>query len=71
MFVGHVACSGEMRDGYTILNRNPEGKKPLGRPRRRCEENIVKGSTEIEFEDVHWIHVTVGRNRWRSLWSRQ
>jgi hypothetical protein len=39
-WAGHVARKREMRNAYRILVRKPEGKKPLGRPRRRCEDNI-------------------------------
>jgi hypothetical protein len=38
-WAGHVTCMGEKRNAYTILVRNPEGKRPLGRPRRRWEDN--------------------------------
>jgi hypothetical protein len=37
---GHVARLGEKRNAYRILVGKPEGKRPLGRPRRRCEDNI-------------------------------
>jgi hypothetical protein len=37
---GHVACMGEMRNACKMLVRKPEGKRPLGRPRRRWEDNI-------------------------------
>jgi hypothetical protein len=36
----HVACMGDRRDAYRVLLRNPEGKRQLGRPRRRWEDNI-------------------------------
>jgi len=39
-WVGHVARMGEMRNCYTILVGKPEGKRPLGKPRRRREDNI-------------------------------
>jgi hypothetical protein len=38
--VGHVACMGEGRGDYRVLVGKPEGKRPLGRPRRRWEYNI-------------------------------
>jgi hypothetical protein len=37
---GHVACMGEGGVVYKVLVGKPEGKRPLGRPRRRCEDNI-------------------------------
>jgi hypothetical protein len=42
-WVGHVACMGEGRGVYRVLVRSPEGKRPLGRPRRRWEDNITDG----------------------------
>jgi hypothetical protein len=39
-WAGHVARMGEKRNAYRILVGKPEGKRPLGRPRRRCEDNI-------------------------------
>jgi hypothetical protein len=44
---GHVARMGEKRTGYSILVRNPEGKRPLGRPRRRWVDNIKMDPREI------------------------
>jgi hypothetical protein len=45
---------GEMRNAYKNLVRKPEGKRPPGRPRCRCEDNI---RMEIEWEGVDWIHL--------------
>ena len=39
-WAGHVACMGERRGVYRVLVGKPEGKKPLGRPRRKWEDNI-------------------------------
>jgi hypothetical protein len=39
-WAGHVALMGEKRNAYRILVGKPEGKRPLGRPRRRCVDNI-------------------------------
>jgi hypothetical protein len=41
-WAGHVACMGEVRGAYNILVGRPEGRRPLGRPRRRWEDNIGK-----------------------------
>jgi hypothetical protein len=41
-WAGHVARTGEVRGAYNILVRRPEGRKPLGRPRRRWEDNIKR-----------------------------
>jgi len=46
-WAGHVACMGERRDIYRILVGKPEGKRPLGRPRRRWEENIKMDLQEV------------------------
>jgi hypothetical protein len=43
------------------------GRRPLGRPRRRWEDNIKMDLTEIGFGDVNWIHWAQDRDRWRAL----
>jgi hypothetical protein len=53
MCFGHVARTGEMRGGYIILVRKPVGKQQLGRPSRRCEDNIVMSRLEIGWK--MWI----------------
>jgi ribosome biogenesis protein Nip4 len=58
---------GEVRGAYNILVERPEGRRPLGRPRRRWEDNINMDLREIGFEDVDWIHWAQGRDRWRAL----
>jgi hypothetical protein len=58
---------GEVRGAYNILVGRPEGKRPLGRPRRRWEDNIKMYLREIGFEDVDWIHWAQDRDRWRAL----
>jgi hypothetical protein len=63
--VGHVARMGDMRNAYNILVGKPEGKRQLGRPRRRWEHNIRLYLTEILWEVVEWIHLAQDRNRWR------
>jgi hypothetical protein len=50
-----------------ILVGKPEGRRPLGRPRRRWEDNIKMGLSEIGFEDVDWIYWAQDRDRWRAL----
>jgi hypothetical protein len=52
---GHVARMGEVRGAYNILVGRPEGRRPLGRPRRRWED-IKMYLREIGFGDVDWIH---------------
>jgi hypothetical protein len=63
----HVVCMGEVRGAYNILVGRPEGKRPLGRPRRRREDNIKMDLWETEFGDVDWIHWAQDRDRRRAL----
>jgi hypothetical protein len=58
---------GEVRGAYNILIRKLEGRRPLGRPRRRWEDNIEMDLREIAFGDVGWIHLAQDRDRWRAL----
>jgi len=53
----HVARMGEMRNAHNILVGKPEGKRPLGRPRRRWEDNITMDLREICCEGVDWMHL--------------
>jgi hypothetical protein len=55
---------GEVRGAYNILVGRPEGRRPLGRPRRRWEDNI---KMEIGFGDMDWIHWAQDRDRWRAV----
>jgi hypothetical protein len=66
-WAGHVARMGEVRGTYNIFVRRPEGRRPLGRPRRRWEDNIKMGLREIGFGDVDLIHWAQDRDRWRAL----
>jgi ribosome biogenesis protein Nip4 len=52
---------------YNILVGRPEGRRPLGRHRRRCENNIKMDLREMGFGDVDWIHLAQGKDRWRAL----
>jgi hypothetical protein len=54
-WAGHVARIGEKRNAYRILAGKPEGKRPLGRPRRRWLENIKMDLREIRWDEVDWI----------------
>jgi hypothetical protein len=54
---------GEVRGAYNILVGRPEGRRPLGRPRRRWEDNIKMDLKEIGFVDVDWIHWAQDRDR--------
>jgi hypothetical protein len=58
---------GEVRGAKNILVGKPEGRRPLGRPRRRREDNIKMDIGGIGFGDVDWIHLAQDRDRWRAL----
>jgi hypothetical protein len=47
-WAGHLACMGKSRSAYRVLVGKPEGRSPLGRPRRRWEDNIKMDLTEVE-----------------------
>jgi hypothetical protein len=66
-WAGNVARMGEVRDAYSILVGRPKGRRPLGRPRRRWEDNIKTDFREIGFGDVDWIRWVQDRERWRAL----
>jgi hypothetical protein len=66
-WAGHVEHMGEMRKKYRILVGKPEGKRPLGRPRCRCENNIKMDLREIRLKVVDWNRLAQDRNRWRTL----
>jgi hypothetical protein len=66
-WAGHVACMGEVSGAYNILVGRPEGRRPLGRPRRRWEDNIKIDLREIGLGEVDWINLAQDRNRWRAV----
>jgi hypothetical protein len=57
-WAGHVARMGQRRNVYRLLVRKPEGKRPLGRPRRRWADNIKMDLGEIGWGGVDWIGST-------------
>jgi transposase len=60
---GHVARIGAKKNAYRILVGNPEGKRPLGRPRRRWVDNI-----KMDLRDgMDWIDLAQNRGQWRAL----
>jgi len=65
-WAGHVAHMGEGRGVHGVLVGKPEGKRPLGRPRRRWEDNI-----EMDLQEVggvgDWMELAQDRDRWRAL----
>jgi hypothetical protein len=64
-----MACSTnvEKRNAYRILVGKPEGKKPLGRPRRRLVNSIKMELREIGWDGVDWIDLVQDRDKWRTL----
>jgi hypothetical protein len=65
-WAGHVARMGEKRGAYTILVGRPEGKRPLGRPRRRWQDNIKMDLQDVE-RGMDWIELAQNGDRWRAL----
>jgi transposase len=66
-WAGHVARVAEKRNVYRILVGKPEGKRPQGRPRRRCVDNIKMDLREIGWDGVNRIDMTQDRDQWRVL----
>jgi hypothetical protein len=66
-WAGHVARMGEKRNAYRILAGNPEGKRPLGRRRRRWVNNIKIDLREIAWDGMNWIDLAQDRDQWRAL----
>jgi len=58
---------GEGRGVYRILVGKLEGKRPLGRPRRRWEDNIKMGLQEVGCGGMDWIELAQDGDRWRAL----
>jgi hypothetical protein len=65
-FAGHVARMGEGRGVHRVLVGKPEGKRPLGRPRRRWEDNIKMDLQEVRGGG-DWMELAQGRDRWWAL----
>ena len=68
-WAGHVARMGEERGVYRVLVREPEGKRPLGRPRRRWVDNIRMDLQEVGCGYMDWIGLAQNRGRWWTLVS--
>jgi hypothetical protein len=66
---GHVARMGEKRNAYRLLVGKPEGRRPLGRPRRRWLDNIRIDLVHMGWAHVDWIGLAQDRDRWRALVS--
>jgi hypothetical protein len=61
-WAGHVVRMGKTRNAYRILVAKPEGKRPLGRPRRRWVDRI-----KIGWDGTDWIDLAQDRDQWRAL----
>ena len=66
-WAGHVARMGEGRGVYRVLVGKPDGKRPLGRPRRRWEDNIRMDLQEMGLGYEDWNGRAQDRDRWRAL----
>jgi hypothetical protein len=67
--LGHVTRMGEERKVYKVLVGKLEGKRPLGRPRRRWEDGIRMDLREIGLGGVDWLRLSQDRDRWRAFVS--
>jgi len=68
-WTGHVARMGKERGVYRVLVGKPEGRRPLGRPRRRWVDNNRKDLLEVECGNMDWIGLAQDRDRWRTFVS--
>jgi len=68
-WAGHVARIGQGREVHRVLVGKPEGKRPLGRPRRRCEDNIKMDLQEVGGDCEDWMELAQDRDIWRALVS--
>jgi hypothetical protein len=68
-WAGHVARMGEERGVYRVLVGKPEGRRPLGKPRRRLVDNIRTDLQEVGCGYMDWIVLAQDRDRWQTLVS--
>jgi hypothetical protein len=61
-WAGHIARMGAKRNAYGILVGKPEGKRPLGRPRRKWVDNV-----KMDLRDIGWDGVAQERDQWKAL----
>jgi len=66
-WTGHVARMGERRGVYGVLVGKPEGKIPLGRSRRRWEDDIKMDLKEVGCGGMDWIELVLDKGRWRAV----
>ena len=65
-WAGHVARMEQSRNAYRVLVGKPEGKRPLGRPRRRWEDNIKMDLREVGCDLGDWIVLAEDKDHWRA-----
>jgi len=68
-WTGHVAPMGEGRGTCRDFVGKPEGKRPLGSPRHRWEDNVKLDLQEMECDGMDWIELAQDRDKWRALVS--
>jgi hypothetical protein len=66
-WAGQVASMGEERKVYRVLVGKPEGKRPLGRQRRKWQDGTTMELRETDWEDVEWVQLAQDRDRWRAV----
>jgi len=66
-WAGNVALMGEERGVYRVLVGKPEGRRPLGRPRRRRGDNVRMDLQDVGCGSVDWIGLAQDRDRWGTL----
>jgi len=60
-------CGEKRRSVYKVLVGKPDGKRPLGKPRHRWEDNIKMDLQEVGYGGMDWIDVAQDRDRWRAF----
>ena len=65
-WAGHIARMEQSRNAYRVLVGKPEGKRPLGIPRRRWEDNIKIDLREVGYDPGEWIDLAEDRDQWRA-----
>jgi hypothetical protein len=66
-WAGHVARTGKRRGVYRVLVGNPEGMRPLDRPRHRWEDNTEMDLYEAGCGSMDWVELVRDRDRWQTL----